>query len=524
MKTIARYAAIVLFFAVFTLPLFAQSAPPPDLDAWVARSMQTFEVPGMAVAIVKDGKIVLTKGYGVKKLGAPDKVDENSLFGIGSNTKAFTTAALSMLVDEKKIAWDDPVQKYLPWFQLYDPYVTRELMIRDLLTHRSGLGLGAGDLMYFPHSTFTRDEILRRMRYIKPATSFRSRYAYDNALYMAAGQIIPAVTGQSWDDFVRDRIFKPLGMNSSSTTIKGLINGPDVALPHTTIDGTLTPITPGERDDIDNVAPAGSINSSVADMAKWVQLQLNHGQIPGGARLFSPAQSRTMWTGQTILPIGANPPASLAKLQATFAEYALGWSTRDYLGHKLVGHTGGVLGYVTRVMLVPDQQLGVVILTNAEEGGAFDSVLFHILDHYLQQQPTDWITAYKQVRDKDVEDAKAVEAKAGASRAANVGPSLPAGKYAGDYTDPWYGPVTIREESGKLVLSFDHSPSMVGELEHWQYDTFKTHWRDRTIPDAYVTFALKSDGSIDHFTMLPVSPLADFSYDYQDLWLTPVKK
>jgi CubicO group peptidase (beta-lactamase class C family) len=448
-------------------------------------------------------------------------VDENSLFGIGSNTKAFTTASLAMLVDEKKIAWDDPVQKYLPWFQLYDPYVTRELTIRDLLTHRSGMGLGAGDLMYFPHSTYTRDEILRRIRYIKPASSFRSRYAYDNALYMAAGQIIPAVTGQSWDDFVRDRIFKPLGMSSSNTSISGLVKGTDVALPHTTIDGKLTPVTPGDIDDIDNIAPAGSINSNVAEMAKWVQLQLNHGQIAGGPRLFSEAQSREMWTGQTILPINPNPPAALAKLKPMFAEYALGWSARDYLGHKLVGHTGGVLGYVTRVMLVPDQQLGVVILTNAEEGAAFDSVLFHILDHYLQQPATDWIAAYKQARDKTVADARETESKAASSRDANSHPSLPLPKYMGIYHDAWYGPATIRNDAGKLVLSFDHSPTMIGELEPWQYDTFKTHWRDRTIPDAYVTFALKADGAIDHFTMLPVSPLADFSYDYQDLWFAP---
>ena len=521
MKTAVRRAAIVVILALFSFPLLAQTTPPPDLDAWVARAMQTFEVPGIAVAIVKDGKIVLTKGYGVKKLGAPDKVDENSLFGIGSNTKAFTTAALSMLVDEKKIAWDDPVQKYLPWFQLYDPYVTRELTIRDLLTHRSGLGLGAGDLMYFPHSTYTRDEILHRMRYIKPATSFRSRYAYDNALYMAAGQIIPAVTGQSWDDFIRDRIFKPLGMSTSNTSVTALPQAKDIAIPHTDIDGKLTPTDFGN---IDNVAPAGSINSSVAEMAKWVQLQLNHGQIPGGARLFSEARSRDMWSGQTILPISPNPPAPLAKLKPMFSEYALGWGLRDYAGHKTVGHSGGVLGYVTRVYLVPDAQIGVVVLTNAESSGAFESVLMHIVDYYLQQPATDWIAAYKQVADKSIADAKEVESKAAGARAANSGPSLPSAKYAGSYTDAWYGPVTIRDENGKLFISFDHSPTMVGGLEHWQYDTFKTHWRDRTIPDAYVTFALTADGAIDHFTMLPVSPLADFSYDYQDLWLTPVKK
>jgi hypothetical protein len=229
-----------------------------------------------------------------------------------------------------------------------------------------------------------------------------------------------------------------------------------------------------------------------------------------------------MWSGQTILPIG-EPPAPLARLKSNFAEYGLGWSLRDYAGHKLVGHTGGVKGFVTRVLLVPDQQLGIVVLTNAEESGAFESVTQHVLAYYLGLPAYDWVGAYKQVRDKQVTDAQATEAKVAGARVADSRPSLALAKYAGTFVDAWYGPATLRMDGGKLVLSFDHSPSMVGELEHWQHETFKTHWRDRSIPDAYVTFALKHDGAIDHFTMLPVSPLADFSYDYQDLWFRPAQ-
>jgi len=507
--------------------LWAQSAPAPstaapaDLDAYVASSMKTFEVPGIAVAIVKDGKIVVAKGYGVRKLGDPTPVDEFTMFGIGSNTKAFTTAALSTLIDEGKLSWDDPVYQRLPGFVMYDPYVSHEMTIRDLLTHRSGMGLGEGDLLFWPHSTYTREEVIYRLRFMKPASSFRSHYAYDNLLYMTAGQIIPAVTGISWDDYVRQRIFTPLGMNHTNVSNAAFKPGDDYAFPHSPVDGKLQ-VIPFEV--LDNAAPAGSINSCAADMAKWVQLQLNRGKFADReGRLFSEERSKEMWSPQTILPTN-DPPPSLAALKASFADYGLGWGLRDYHGRKLVGHTGGVAGFVSRVMLVPEENLGVVVLTNAEEGGAFDSILYHVLDYYFHLPPSDWIAAFKAVKDKEEKDAAETMKKAEAARAADSKPSLPLAKYAGVYNDAWYGPITIRIENGGLVISFDHTPSMVGDLQHWQYDTFKAHWRVRTIEDAFVTFALNPDGSIASARMAAVSPLADFSFDYQDLLLKPAEK
>jgi CubicO group peptidase (beta-lactamase class C family) len=499
----------------------APSTPPSDLDAYVAASMKTFEVPGMAVAIVKDGKIVVAKGYGVRKLGDPTPVDEFTLFGIGSNTKAFTTAALATLIDEGKLSWDDPVYQRLPGFVMYDPYVSHEMTIRDLLTHRSGMGLGEGDLLFWPHSTYTRDEIIYKLRFMKPASSFRSHYAYDNLLYMTAGQIIPAVTGTSWDDYIQQRIFAPLGMTHSTVTNKNFKPGDDYSSPHSRVDGKLQPLP---LEELDNAGPAGSIQSCAADMAKWVQLQLNRGKFADhDGHLFSEQRSKEMWTPQTILPIG-NPPPALAGLKANFADYALGWMLRDYHGRKLVGHTGGVAGFVSRVMLVPDENLGVVVLTNAEEGGAFDAILYHVLDHYFQVPPTDWISAYKSLKDTEEKQAAEAMKKAEGDRAADSKPSLPPEKYAGVYTDAWYGPISIRMENGGLVITFDHTPSMIGDLQHWQHDTFKAHWRDRTIEDAFVTFALKPDGSIDSARMAAVSPLADFSFDYQDLLLKPAEK
>jgi CubicO group peptidase (beta-lactamase class C family) len=498
----------------------AQNMPPGDLDAYVARAMKTFDVPGLGIAIVKDGKTLLAKGYGVRKLGDATSVDADTLFGIGSNTKAFTTAALATLVDAGKISWDDPVYQRLPGFQMYDPYVSHEMTIRDLLTHRSGMGLGEGDLLFWPHTTFTRDDIIYRLRFMKPVSSFRSHYAYDNLLYMTAGQIIPAVTGTSWDDYVREHILAQLGMTNTNVSNAAYKPGGDYAWPHSKVDGKLQ-VLPFEN--LDNVGPAGSINSSAADMAKWVTVQLARGKIPNkDGRLFSEARSREMWSPQTILPTG-EPAGPLAALRANFAAYGLGWALRDYHGRKLVAHTGGVSGFVSRVMLVPEENLGVVILTNAEEGGAFDSILFHILDHYLALQPADWIAAFKAQDAADQKDADEVTKKQNAGRAADSKPSLPLEKYAGVYTDPWYGSVTIRTEGGKLVFTMDHTPSAIADLQHWQYDTFKAHWRQRTIEDAFVTFALNPDGSINHFTMVAVSPLADFSFDYQDLYFTPQK-
>src|SRR5271167_733004 len=464
-----RCLFFVMLFSLCVPSLFAQSGPPPDLDAYIARDMKAFDVPGIAIAIVKDGKVVLAKGYGVRKLGDSTPVDENTLFGIGSNTKAFTSAALASLVDAGKISWDDKVYERLKGFQMYDPYVSHEMTIRDLLTHRSGMGLGEGDLLFWPHTTYTRDDIIYRLRFMKPASSFRSRFAYDNLMYIAAGQIIPAVTGKSWEEYIREKILEPLGMKTTNLSTTAFKPGDNYAWPHSKVDGKLQSIP---FMDLDNAGPAGAINSSVAEMSKWVMLQLGHGKIPGsGQRIFSEAQSREMWTGQTLTPIGGDE-SPLGAMRPKFSAYALGWGIRDYHGRKLVGHSGGVSGFVTRVMLVPEENLGIVILTNAEQGGAFESILYHILDSYFGLPTTEWTTAFKDAEDKGERLAKRMMAGNDQGRMANSKPSLPLEKYAGIYKDAWYGPITIRQESSGLVFSMDHTPKAVADLQHWQYDTF----------------------------------------------------
>jgi CubicO group peptidase (beta-lactamase class C family) len=503
---------LVLFFAAGA---FAQEY----IDVVTEKARKTFDVPGIAVAVVKDGQMVFAKGFGVRKLGEPAPVTANTLFGIASNTKAFTAASLAMLIDEGKLHWTDRVIDYLPSFQMADPYVTREMRVKDLLVHRSGLALGAGDLMFFPASDLSSDEIVKRLRYVPLETSFRSAYAYDNVLYLVAGKLIEAVSGKAWNTFIKDRIFSPLGMSTSKTSIREIRPGDDFAAPHAQVDGVSAPIRP---DVLDNNAPAGAIQSSVAEMSKWIAMQLNAGEIPGGKRLFSAAQSKQMWSEVTPIPIN-DPPPALAPTKMNFNAYGLGWALNDYRGYKLVWHTGGLSGMVSRVTMVPELKLGVIVLTNQEAGAAFSSITMAILDEYMKAPPTDWIAAYDGAAKQREKSAAEVMKKASGTRDTTSEPSLPLKGYAGRYRDPWYGDVTIKEEGGKLVMRFTHSPDLTGEMEHWQYDTFIARWKNRAMnADAYVTFSLKPDGTVDQIKMAAVSPLTDFSFDFHHLALKPV--
>jgi CubicO group peptidase (beta-lactamase class C family) len=513
------------FLVLFTLLIGSQSvraqAPPKDLDAYVESVQKEFEVPGIALAIVKDGKVVVAKGYGVRKLGESARVDDRTLFGIASNTKAFTGTALGILVEEGKLEWDAPVIRYLPWFQLSDPYVTRELTIRDLLVHRSGLGLGAGDLLWWPSSTYNRKEIAKRLQFIPLVKSFRSAYAYDNVLYLIAGEVIEAVSGETWEQFVASHILSKVGMTDSNVRHSDAAGGGNVAATHAEIDGKVRPISPFTSD---NTNPAGGVNASARDIAKWMIVQLDSGRVADGTRLFSPRTTVQLWSIVTPTPSG-NPPPELAALRANFNGYALGFGVRDYRGYKLVQHTGGLPGYVSKVAMIPELKLGVAVLTNQESGEAFESITYYVLDHFLGVSRTNWLGAFKTLHARIDSMTARMEKEIAAKRDSTSRPPLPLASYAGTYNDPWYGDVTISLESGNLVIRFDHTPSLVGDLEHWQYDTFVARWRDRELrADAFVTFALNPDGSIDQAKMKAVSPATDFSFDFQDLLLKPAKR
>ena len=523
-RVLGSAAAIALIAAAGA----AQAAPPKDFDAYMARVLSTFGPPGMSVAIVEDGKVTLAKGYGVRKLGDPAPVDEHTIFPIGSNTKAFTAAALSILVDEGKLSWDDKVVSDLPGFQMYDPYVTGEMTITDLLVHRSGLGLGEGDLMFYPPTSFTRQEIVERLRYLKPASSFRSKFAYDNMLFIAAGQLVAHASGGTWDDFIRQNIFKPLAMPDATATSGEIGPNANRAWPHIRTGGAvrgmgdMKPMPSVEL--IDNAGPAGSINASAVDMSKWLQVQLSRGVLPNGKRLFSAEQAAAMWTPQTLIVTRDPPPGPFGDTAAHFSAYALGWGVRDYRGHRIYTHDGGVPGGISTVMVIPDKHIAFAVMTNSEEIGALHAVDNALVDHYLGVSPAvDWPVVMKQALDAQAAGALAAMKAQPAAQAEGPAASLPLAKFAGVYKDPWYGSVTIANGAHGLEISFDRTPTMKGALEHVAYDTFRTRFTDPAIEDAYLTFALAPDGTVSEIKLKPVSPLADFSFDYQDLDLTPAK-
>jgi CubicO group peptidase (beta-lactamase class C family) len=528
MSPIESLRLALLAAALLAMPAFA--APPADLDARVDAAMREHGVPGMAIAIVENGKPVLAKGYGVRRLGSPERVDADTIFPTGSTGKAITAAALAVLVDDGKLRWDDKVIDHMPWFRMHDPWVTNEMTVRDLLVHRSGLGLGAGDLMFVPASSRSRADTVRALRHIKPATSFRSGYAYDNLLYAVAGQLIEEVSGQTWEVFTRERVLKPAGMDDSVTEQSARFANPNRAWPHARTGGAVRGIGAqavlDERKTLgDNGAPAGGLSSSANDMAQWLQVQLGKGTWTNDAgapvKVFSEAQSKQMWTPAVLTPTPAWP-GKLASAAPKFSSYALGWNVRDYRGEKLLDHGGAVFGVQAYVAMIPDRDFGIAVLMNSEDTQAMRGVALEIIDHAIGAPETDWVAAFDEFMDARIEGGLKALAAAAKSRPTGGGkPSLPLAQYAGRYRDPWYGPIDIKRGKGALRIDFLQTPGMAGSLEHVQHDTFRTVWDDATIEPAYVTFALGADGKVERITMKAASPIADFSYDYQDLLFTP---
>ena len=492
---------------------------PPDLDSYVAQVLRTFSVPGMAVTIVKDGKVLVARGYGVRTLGDTARVTSATRFGIASNSKAFTATAMAMLVDDGKVEWDAPVVKYLPQFALSDPFVTRNITVRDLLVHRSGLGLGAGDLLWWPASTYTRKQIMHRLRDIPLSTSFRSGYAYDNVLYLVAGEVIEAVSGLTWEDFIASRILTPLGMTQTTTRHSDAATSGNVATTHAIVDGTLQRIKPLTSN---NTNPAGGINTTADDIAKWLVTQLDSGRT-GTTRLWSQRGQRQLWTGVTPMPIGS-PSGLFAQIQPQFRLYALGFDVQDYRGMKIATHTGGLPGYVSEVTFVPSLKLGIAVFTNQESGGAFRAVTDKVLDHFMHATPIDWRAEIDSAerRQRAAEGLKANGIRV--ARDSLSRPSLPTDRYAGRYTDSWYGDVIVTSQNGTLSIAMQPTPELVGELQHWQSDTFVVRWKDRSLrADAFITFQLAPDGQVESARMAPFSDEVDFSFDFQDLKLARVR-
>jgi len=414
----------------------------------VTRVMKTFEVPGLSLAIVKDGQVLLAKGYGVKKLGQSDPVDSRTLFGIASNSKVFTAVALGMLVDEGKIRWEAPVIDYLPEFQMFDPAVSREITVRDLLCHRCGLGLGAGDLMLWPASDLNRKEILRRVRYIKPASSFRTTYAYNNIMFVVAGELLARVSRMSWEDFVREKIQKKVGMEWSNTSCALVDKEENRAWPHVPLEGKVVPVKTLYL--TENVNPAGGINSCAEDMAKWMLVLLNNGKLTDGSQLVSERVMNAITSIVTPIPV-SKPAPELAPAAMNFNGYGLGLRIRDFRRHKVLTHTGGLEGYVSQVWLMPEIGLGVTVLTNQESTAAFAALTYQIVDYYLKAPKFDWVEAYQKFNERSAQRSKEELDKIHAARKRIPDHLCRLRNIPGFTQSNWYGQVEIKNEGGRLT-------------------------------------------------------------------------
>ncbi|WP_426030861.1 serine hydrolase [Caulobacter sp. DWP3-1-3b2] len=494
------------------------------IDLYAQQVMAAFpDEPGLGICVVEDGQITLAKGYGVKRMGGTDRVTDSTLFGVASNTKAFTAAALAMLVEAGKVEWDAPVTRYLPSFEMSDPVVTKLMTVRDLLCHRSGLTLGAGDLMIWPNPTHSRADIVAGMKHLPLGEGFRTGYAYDNVLYVVAGEVIAAVTGKPWEDFIQTRILDPLGM-SDSVPLPSMIGDRSRAEPHARMGPPVRGLGPQTVLPFDGsfgaAGAAGGLNTSARDIGKWLQVQLGLGATPGGLKLWTEASSREMWKPHTITAWTDGPTAD-NPVRPTMQAYGLGWFIQDHRGERLLSHTGGLAGFISYTGLLPGRKSGIMVMTNAEEAPLFRALRYGGPDRLQGRADFDWIGSSKRVQ--ATTDAKTIKdaAEAVTPKGGGVKPSLPLAAYVGTYRDPWYGTITVSVVKKGLKIAFDKTPALRGTLETFDGDTFRTRFEDRSQEDAFMVFEVKA-GVVVGATMRAVSPLADFSYDYQDLRLTKV--
>lgn len=513
-----------LLFVIFSLSLHAQPMSNQAIDELVANTMETFDVPGIAVAVLKNGETILMKGYGVRSLDTRIPMDVNTLFGIASNSKAFTSAALGMLKEEGKLDWDDRVIDYIPEFRLYDPYVTQDFRIRDLLCHRSGMGLGAGDLMIWPDGTdFTRMDVILNLRHLKQTSPFRTKYDYDNLLYIVAGDIVAKVSGLSWEEFVETRILKPLGMSRSSASFIRLKDTSNVIAPHARVEGEVTVVS---RTTNELMNAAGGIYSSVEDMRKWANYLLNQTPVRADSRtspnIISAQTIKELWSPQTIIPV-RNP----GHYNTHFSSYGLGFRLADEKGYKVVSHTGGLAGMVTKMTLIPELDLAIIVFTNQQSGAAFSAITNQIKDGYYGIKGIDWVKLYSSSTSGRSANVRKIIEKVYAQIQHNDNPGLVIPglirDLPGTYSDPWLGNITISQKADQLFFLADRSPGLDGEIFWYKANTFVIKWKDRSMDaDAFMKFQLDFDGNPAGFTMKAISPLTDFSFDFHDLNFTKI--
>jgi CubicO group peptidase (beta-lactamase class C family) len=492
----SRSAVLVVVLAAAVCPpaVAQQSARPlRDLDAYVTRAVRDWDVPGLAVAVVKDDSVVFAKGYGVRALGGTDSVTTHTLFANASTTKAFTSLAVALMVDEGKLGWDDPVSRYLPAFALHDPYPSRELTIRDLLTHR--VGFGDPDYLWYGID-LAYDTLVHRLRFVEPESSFRSAFAYNNVTYATAGVIAGRVAGTGWDALIRTRILEPLGMAETVTEGSDLAGRTDVAQPHDRVRDTLR-VIPGVGRLVDPIAPAGAMYSSVLDMARWIRFLLNGGRV-GGRQLVSDTAFAELFRPQVVIPAAEFYPTA-GRTHPHFTAYGFGWFLQDYRGEFVAFHTGSIDGTVAIVGLIPDRKLGVVVFANRDHAEIRHALMLRVFDAYLGGERRDWSTDLRVLYDSLATERRRRAERRDAERVVGTAPTLPLERYAGTYADSARGTIAVRLEGDHLVLS--RSPFLTADLEHWHYDVFTTRWRSGWLDPVLVTFRLGVAGDVSALEM-----------------------
>lgn len=495
-----------------------------EVDQLVERAMEKFTVAGVAVAIVKDGKIIHEKGYGVKSTDTKKKVDENTNFAIASNTKAFTTAALAILVEEGRLSWQDKVKDHIPEFQMYNAYVTENFNIQDLLTHRSGLGLGVGDLMLFPDgSDFTINDILSSFQHFEPQSAFRTKFDYDNLLYIVAGEVIARVSGISYERFIETRIMEPLNMDNSFSSLTYIIDKSNLATPHLVVDKTLTVIEPEIWDPEKINGAAGLIYSNVNDLSNWMLVHLNKGKYGTNLenQLFSVGSQKEMWKIHTTLNPIRNP-----RYNSHFRGYGLGWDLSDINGNMSVSHTGALAGMLSKTIMIPDLNLGIVVLTNTwiDGAGVFAAVTQSIIDSYLKLEDFDWVDVYYQRFQQTQNEADSVVKQVWKTVDSSDISKKIMQNYIGIYEDKWFGKVEVYMDNEQLYFKSYRSPKLSGPMSYYKANSFAIKWEYPNMKaDAFAIFSLDEEGRAQSIKMKGISPDIDFSYDFQDLDLKRYK-
>ncbi len=486
-----------------------------QIDSLVEDALEKFEVAGAAVAIVKDGKVIHSKGYGVKSYATKEKVNERTQFAIASNSKAFTTTALALLVEEGKITWQDKVIDHIPEFKMYNAYVTENFNIQDLLTHRSGLGLGIGDLMFFPDgSDFTMDDLLSSFQHFKPVSAFRTKFDYDNLLYLVAGELIARKSGMTWEAFIQTRIFDPLKMDNSYPSLQHIKNKGNLASPHSTTSGTMK-VLPDFEEMINGAA--GGIYSNVDDLTQWMLVHLNKGAYGEQLKdtLFTQKNQNEMWTIHTTMRANKNP-----RYNSHFAGYGLGWGLTDKKGNMVVSHTGGLPGMLSRTVLIPDMNLGIVVLTNTDMGGAgvFEGVSRTLIDSYMGLDDYGWIARFVDYFKENKGEVDAVISKIWKTVKEADASKTNTQDYIGIYQDPWFGKVEVFMNNKKLWMKCHRSPKLNGAMQFYKANTFAVKWEYQDMnADVFAMFSLDENGKAQGLKMKGISPDIDFSFDFQDL-------